>query len=69
VSRRASRCARSTSRSRAAGELLAAASRTDVIDAAIVLLTMDGDEIITVDDSDLATLAAASGRHVELIHP
>lgn len=54
---------------RAAGQLLAAAKRADVIDAAVVLLATDGDEIITLDAADLAALAAASGRHVELIHP
>jgi hypothetical protein len=54
---------------RAAGRLLGAAGMSDVIDAAIVLLASDGDEIVTVDRSDIETLAAASGRHVELIHP
>lgn len=54
---------------RAAGQLLAAAGLADVIDAAVVLLAVDGDEIVTVDREDLEQLAAASGRHVELIHP
>ncbi len=54
---------------RAAGQLLAATSLSDVIDAAVVLLATDGDEIVTVDREDLEQLAAASGRHVELIHP
>lgn len=54
---------------RAAGELLAAAGLSDVIDAAVVLLTTDGDEIVTADRYDLEQLAAASGRHVELIRP
>lgn len=54
---------------RAAGQLLANASLSDVIDAAVVLLAKDGDEIVTVDREDLEQLAAASGRHVELIHP
>ncbi|HEX4866396.1 MAG TPA: hypothetical protein VFV32_02095 [Acidimicrobiales bacterium] len=54
---------------RAAGELLAASGLTDVIDAVVVLLAADGDEIVTVDREDLEQLAAASGRHVELIHP
>jgi len=35
----------------------------------IVLLAEDGDEIVTADGDDLALLAAASGRHVELIPP
>lgn len=54
---------------RRAGRILAAAGLSDVIDAAVVLLAEDGDEIVTVDHSDLNQLATASGRHVELIHP
>ncbi len=54
---------------RAAGQLLAAVGHSDVIDAAVVLLAADGDEIVTVDRDDLAQLAAVSGRHVELVHP
>lgn len=54
---------------RAAGQLLAAAGLADVIDAGVVLLATDGDEIVTADHEDLGLLAAASGRHVELIHP
>ncbi len=54
---------------RAAGELLAASGLGDVVDAGIVLLAADGDEIVTIDRKDLARLAAALGRHVELIHP
>ena len=52
---------------RASGALLAAAKREDVIDAALVLLAKDGDHVITSDQLDLEPLAAASGRHVELI--
>lgn len=54
---------------RKAGQLLAAAGLSDVIDAAVVLLAQDGDEIVTSDHDDLGRLALASGRHVELIHP
>jgi hypothetical protein len=54
---------------RAAGRLLGAAGMSDVIDAAVVLLASDGDEIVTADRADIETLATASGRHVELIHP
>jgi len=54
---------------RAAGQLLGVAGLADVIDAAVVLLAVDGDEIVTLDREDLAQLAAASGRHVELIRP
>lgn len=54
---------------RAAGQLLAVSGLADVIDAGVVLLATDGDEIVTVDREDLEQLAAASGRHVELIRP
>lgn len=54
---------------RAAGLLLGAAGLADVVDAGVVLLAADGDEIVTVDHEDLARLALVSGRHVELIHP
>jgi hypothetical protein len=54
---------------RAAGRLLGAAGLADVIDAGVVLLAVDGDEIVTVDRHDLERLAEVSGRHVELIHP
>lgn len=40
---------------------------SDVIDAAVVLLARDGDEIATSDLDDLSILAEASGRHWELI--
>ncbi len=54
---------------RTAGELLGATGLSDVIDAAVVLLSMDGDEVITLDREDFEQLVAASGRHVELIRP
>jgi hypothetical protein len=54
---------------RAAGMLLGTARRSDLIDASVVLIAHDGDEIITSDIEDLKPLAAASGRHVELVHP
>jgi hypothetical protein len=53
---------------RAAGELLAAGRRHDVIDAALVLLATDGDQIVTSDPRDIAPLARASGRHIEIVH-
>ena len=52
---------------RAAGQLLAATGGTDVIDAALVLLAEDGDRIVTSDPDDIEPLAAAAGRHVELV--
>jgi hypothetical protein len=54
---------------RAAGELLAATGTADLVDASIVLLAEDGDDIVTSDAGDLRPLAAASGRHVELLRP
>ena len=53
---------------RAAGKLLAAAGSSDVIDAALVLLADDGDDIVTSDLDDLEPLAAHLGRHIELLH-
>jgi len=52
-----------------AGALLGTARLSDVIDAAIVLLSSDGDDIVTSDPGDLSRLAASAGRHVELIRP
>lgn len=53
---------------RAAGYLLAQAGSDDVIDAALVLLADDGDDIVTSDPGDIEPLAARLGRHVELLH-
>jgi len=52
---------------RAAGALLASARRRDVIDASLALLAVDEDDIVTSDVGDLATLARAAGRHVEIV--
>jgi hypothetical protein len=52
---------------RAAGSLLARDGGIDVIDAALVLLSDDGDDIVTSDPEDIEPLAARLGRHVELI--
>lgn len=52
---------------RASGALLAQTGGRDVVDAALVLLATDGDEILTSDPHDLATLAAAAGIHTDLI--
>jgi len=52
---------------RAAGALLGRARQHDVIDAALVLLASDGDDILTSDPDDLEPLARALGRHVEII--
>jgi hypothetical protein len=52
---------------RAAGELLARSASHDVIDAALVLLAEDGDQIVSSDRDDLEPLAAAASRDVELV--
>ncbi len=54
---------------RAAGKLLGSARTSDLLDATVILLAHDGDGIITSGPGDLEPLAAASGRHVELVHP
>jgi hypothetical protein len=50
-----------------AGELLGRAKKSDVIDAALVLLSSDGDAIVTSDAADLEPLARAARRLVDLI--
>lgn len=52
---------------RRAGVLLAAADTTDVIDAAVILLADDGDDVLTSDRLDLRHLAFAAGLDIELI--
>ncbi|GMU62547.1 MAG: hypothetical protein AMXMBFR34_43100 [Myxococcaceae bacterium] len=52
---------------RLAGELLGRARTRDVVDAALILLADDGDQILTSDPGDLAPLAAAAGLFVDLV--
>jgi hypothetical protein len=52
---------------RRAGMLLGRTGGADAIDAAVVCLATDGDDIITSDPGDLRLLAEAAGVHVELI--
>jgi hypothetical protein len=52
---------------RRAGALLARARKSDVIDAAVVLLAADGDFILTSDPDDLEPLALAAGLQVEIV--
>ncbi len=54
---------------RAAGELMHRSRTSDVVDASLALLAVDGDDIVTADVDDLEILVAAIGRHVELIRP
>lgn len=49
------------------GVLLGEGAADDVIDAGVVLLADDGDEIYTSDSTDLRPLAEAARIHVELI--
>jgi DNA-binding transcriptional MocR family regulator len=52
---------------RRAGMLLARSGLADAIDAAVMCLAGDGDDILTSDPGDLLVLAQAAGVHVELI--
>jgi hypothetical protein len=52
---------------RACGELLAKARTSDVVDAALVLLARDGDQIFTSDPDDIEPLASVAGRDVEIV--
>jgi len=52
---------------RRAGMLLARSGQSDAIDAAVVCLAGDGDDILTSDPGDLRSLAEAADIHVELI--
>ena len=52
---------------RRAGELLGLAGEADVIDAAVALLAVDGDIILTSDPGDLAVLVAAAGTHADIV--
>lgn len=51
---------------RDAGRLLADAGGHDVIDAAVVCLARDGDDILTSDPADIARLVAAAGVDVSI---
>jgi hypothetical protein len=52
---------------RDAGELLARAKRSDVVDAALVLLAEQGDQIVTSDPGDIEPLARAARLDVDVI--
>ena len=52
---------------RRAGVLLARSGLTDAIDAALVALADHGDQVITSDPGDLAALAAAAGRRIDVV--
>lgn len=50
-----------------AGMLLARTGADDAIDAALVCLAVDGDDILTSDPGDLTALAEAASVHVDLV--
>jgi hypothetical protein len=50
-----------------AGVLLALTGGSDAIDASVICLAADGDEILTSDITDLRPLAEAADVHVDLI--
>jgi hypothetical protein len=52
---------------RRAGMLLVRSGGSDAIDATLVCLAADGDDILTSDAGDLRALAEAAGIHVDLI--
>jgi hypothetical protein len=52
---------------RRAGMLLARSGQSDAIDAVVVCLAADGDDILTSDPGDLRALAEAAEIHVDLI--
>jgi hypothetical protein len=52
---------------KAAGVLLGSAGLHDAVDATVVALASDGDQILTSDKSDLAALVAASGRAIRVV--
>jgi hypothetical protein len=52
---------------RRAGLLLARTGSADTIDASVICLAQDGDDVLTSDPADLRALARAAGVHVDLI--
>ena len=50
-----------------AGALLRESRRADVLDAALIAVAADGDELLTSDPDDLRVLAEAAGLHVDVI--
>lgn len=51
---------------KAAGRLLALTGGRDVVDAAVVMIASDDDQILTSDPEDLLALASARGLFVEI---
>ena len=53
--------------SRAIGLLLAASGTSDVVDAGLVEIASDGDEIVTTDPADLAYLAESAEKKLFIV--
>ena len=47
--------------------LLARSGQSDAVDAAVVYMAADGDDILASDPGDLRALAEAAGIHLDLI--
>ncbi len=54
-------------RSRSIGRLLAASATADVIDASLIDIALDGDEILTSDPGDISNLAVAARKRLVII--
>jgi hypothetical protein len=52
---------------RRAGMLLARTGQADAIDATVICLAADGDDVLTSDPGDLRPLAEAAEIHIDLI--
>jgi hypothetical protein len=50
-----------------AGVLLGLSRTDDPVDAALVCLAADGDDVLTSDPGDLKALAEAAGLHIDLV--
>lgn len=51
-----------------AGELLAAAGKSDAVDALVAMLAGPADQILTSDPSDLRSLCETRGIHPTIVH-
>ena len=57
-------------RAKATGTLAGRARTTDIVDASVVEGALRrGDLIVSSDEGDLATIAAAVSRHIDIDHP
>ena len=52
---------------RVAGELLARAGRSDVVDALVAMLALPGDQVLTSDPDDLSDLIDARGLEIRVV--